>query len=128
MPQEDLRKEENDSKTSNMQTLRVLDKEKRQNEERKSRKKKSFSRIERQTNMYTHIYKFSRTERYSVHIERTQVPSPVNKNRPITMQIIVKFQSTWDKVKILQAFRKKTHLKRNSYQNDIIFSRSHVGS
>lgn len=78
--------------------------------------------------MYTHIYKFSRTERYSVHIERTQVPSPVNKNRPITMQIIVKFQSTWDKVKILQAFRKKTHLKRNSYQNDIIFSRSHVGS
>ena len=78
----------------------------------------------------THIYtNFPGLKDMRVHVERTQVPSPVNKNRPIPMQVIVKFQSTWDKVKILQhAFREKTCLRRNRNQNDIILFSGNVGS
>lgn len=62
---EDLRKVENDSKKSNMQTLRVPEKKRRDKVRGGNQEEKIFfSRIERQTNTYPHVYKLSRTERY----------------------------------------------------------------
>lgn len=64
---EDLRKVENDSKKSNMQIVRVPEKKKRRRDKMRGGnqgKKILFSRTERQTNTYPHIYKLSRTERY----------------------------------------------------------------